>query len=313
MLNVDIIVNGTTYKVDEILMSASWSGSVTQVARKMEIEILSEISVPYGSQVNVKYEGKNIFKGVVFSYSENKKKKTLKITAYDRLIYLLKNQAYYNWAKKTPEAIMKQVCTDFGLPVGHVETGGTTLDYICDGSNLYDALMKVYTIAARKNGKKYTLQMVNDKVSMILSGQHTNIPIYSTGHLEDVNFNGSIENMVNKVLVIDEKGKKVGNAANNDWTKKYGTLQKVVKQSSEEKVSASSHLEGADEKLSVTTFGNPSLISCWKTYLGVRKEDGSVDPISGDYFIEQDTHTFKNNVYQCKLVLRKNTIMDYKD
>lgn len=82
----------------------------------------NQISIPEGSSVELAVDGVNMFKGYVFTASQNRDGE-VEYTAYDQLRYLKANASYVFEAMTLPQ-IIQQIAADFGLTCGTlVDTG----------------------------------------------------------------------------------------------------------------------------------------------------------------------------------------------
>lgn len=82
----------------------------------------NQISIPEGSSVELAVDGVDMFKGYVFTASQNRDGE-VEYTAYDQLRYLKANASYVFEAMTLPQ-IIQQIAADFGLTCGTlVDTG----------------------------------------------------------------------------------------------------------------------------------------------------------------------------------------------
>ena len=76
----------------------------------------NQISIPEGSSVELAVDGVDMFKGYVFTASQNRDGE-VEYTAYDQLRYLKANASYVFEAMTLPQ-IIQQIAADFGLTCG---------------------------------------------------------------------------------------------------------------------------------------------------------------------------------------------------
>jgi prophage tail gpP-like protein len=211
-----ILVNSEGKKdITQLASRIVWSGEYSQVARRMEVTLASSPEDYYLPKAPVSagnalllYEGTAVlFSGYVFSKEKSYKGNSMLVTAYDGAIYLLKNEAAYNFKKTTAEGIAQKICKDFGLPAGSFVKTGIVQSFISIGDSLYDIIMKAYTKAAQQNGKKYILMMVDGKLTVMERGLPAIDYILENGKdLTDSTYTESIESMVNTVKIVNEVG-----------------------------------------------------------------------------------------------------------
>ena len=201
--------------VTNLVVTATWSGSYKQTARKLQFTIatsptdyyLRTVNISAGQQVKFSDQGKKLFSGFIFTKEKSYKGNEISITAYDGSIYLLKNKGAYNSKGMTAEALAQKICSDFGISVGQMAKTGVIQSKIFIGDTLNDIIMTAYSKAASQNGKAYIMLMINDKLCVIERGSfvidHT---LTNQKELSNSRYSESIEDMVNKVQIVNEIG-----------------------------------------------------------------------------------------------------------
>lgn len=212
--------------VTNLVITVTWSGSYKQTARKLQFTIatsptdyhLRSVNISVGQQVKFYDQDKKLFCGFIFTKEKSYKGNQISITAYDGSIYLLKNKGAYNFKGMTAETIAQKICSDFGLSVGQMAKTGVIQSKTFISDTLNDIIMTAYSKAASQNGKAYIMLMINDKLSVIERGSfvidHT---ITNQKELSDSRYTESIEDMVNKVKIINEVGSTSSSKA-VDWS-----------------------------------------------------------------------------------------------
>ena len=117
--------------------------------------------------------------------------------------------------------------------------------------------------------------------------------------------------MVNQVVIVDENDKVLQTLKNEDDIKQFGLCQTMLKQSKEDLTAQAKRLleDGREEqKITVQNLGNPKYL----TGDAVVVKD-TVTGLSGLFWIDSDTHSWKNGLYQNKLTLNFRNLMDEKD
>lgn len=83
-------------------------------------------------------DGTGIFYGYVFKCGW-KEDGIVSVTAYDQMIYLKRNMETYVFEDQTCDAIISQICADFGIATGALESGGYSIpSLVADGQTLLD-------------------------------------------------------------------------------------------------------------------------------------------------------------------------------
>lgn len=237
MPKVFVYQDNKTTDITDYVSTIALSGSKTEVARKLSLAIVNSVIDYYTQDFYIKNgsmlklvddDNKVIFNGFVFLNERAGKASTVTVTAYDRLIYLLKSKAVYNFKNKTAEQIAQTICTHFKIEHGNLAATGIKQSFIANNKTLYDIIMQAYTGASKQNGKKYIPRMKDDKLDVIEIGSSTSqLVLEDSVNLTDSGYSESIENMVNRVKIYDDKGNIINNIENAEWIRKYGVLQGI--------------------------------------------------------------------------------------
>lgn len=294
----------------------SWRGGKTEVARRLEIGTLNSVLDKFttnlyinnGSLLKLIDNDKVLFEGFVFFNDKSSKASAVYVTAYDRLIYLLKSKEVYNFKNKTADDITKLICNQFKIPIGSIAKTGVTQSFIANRKSLYDIIMQAYTGASSVTGKKYMLRMLDGKLNVVEVGAVTSTFLLSDeSNIIDSGYSESIENMVNRVKIYDDKQNYVGVVENTEWIKKYGVLQGVYNKEKDKnaQIEAKALLEGIRTDITVEALGNIEYV----TGNGVHVKDIATG-LTGLFYIESDNHTWQNGQHIVRLILKFEKFMD---
>lgn len=308
------VLAGTT-DITQLVSNLTWSGDLGQAARKVEFSYIQSDYIPktnvsLGNQVKVFYNSKEIFRGFVFYKEIDTENDTVRITAYDGLIYLLKNKATYNFKNITAEAITRKVAQDFGIQVGSLASATLRQKLIVERETLYDIIMKAYTNESKDTGKKYMPLFREGKLNIIEKGKTVvSYVLSSAENISNVTYSESLENMINRVKIYDENGKYIGKVENSEWIKAYGILQDVYTKEKNKNAYtvAKNMLKGIEKTLNIRALGNVECI----TGMAVKVKDKATG-LTGLFYIDSDTHTFENGQHMMDLTLNFVNIMDEK-
>ena len=114
----------------------------------------SGISIPEGSSVELAVDGVKMFKGYVFTASQNRDGE-VEYTAYDQLRYLKANASYVFEAMTLPQ-IIQQIAADFGLTCGTlVDTGYAFPCLIKENTSCLDIIFGALSETIYMTGKIY--------------------------------------------------------------------------------------------------------------------------------------------------------------
>ena len=186
---------------------------------------------------------------------------------------------------------------------------GITITNPCVKKTGYQVIQSSYTAAARKNGKKYQLMMTEvNRVSVIEKGQDSGVILTGDSNLSDATYKTTLQNLVNKVLITNQKGTVVGIVEDTESQAAYGTIQKVLEQEEGKDAAAEAKnlLHGSDPSATVT--GIPDDIRAMAGYaLLVQEEETG---LIGQFFIESDSHKYSNGESTMSLTLAFQNLLD---
>lgn len=312
-----------TYDITQVVSTITWSGSVSQAARTIEISVLHapdddnikklKLNLAAGDAIKVHEQNELIFYGQIQTAKKTGETGTVTYTCYDLLNHLLKSTGVYNFSNTTPEQITKKICADLQIKTGKItETKAPIRKLIVDGDNFYDIIMKAYTKASRQTGKKYICRMDGTKLSVQIKGKKVkNFVLAQKQNITGAEYEETIENMVNVVRIYDEQGVQVGEVRNKKWVEKYGVFQGAYKKENgiNEKSAAKEMLRGTEKKVSVEGINGD--LNCIAGN-GVKVYDSSAG-LHGLFWIDSDTHTWENGIHTMNLELNFKNIMDSKE
>ena len=321
MLKLLVKNSNGTVDVNELAPTITWSGDYQQCARTLEFELLSsptDKSIPVvkcalGDAISFYQDNTELFEGWAFSREKNTDGSTIDITAYDRGFYLNKDESSYKFTNTTPEAVTRKVAADFGIPVGEIATTGFRFNRNFLGETLYGIIETAYTLASRKNGKKYHIVFRGPRLCVVEKTVTSSTLIIEGGsNLMDATMLESVEGMVNQVAIYDKNDKLVKTIKNAEAIQLYGLMQNYLQQAEGEDTAAK-----AQKLLNDNNVQQTITVNCLGNIANVT--GGTVvvhEPYTGLYglfYIDSDTHTWKNGMYFNKLTLNFKNIMDEKE
>ena len=309
------------YNITPLIAGVTWSGSKNQASRKLEISIAYS---PFDSN----FEGFTPELGdIVYFYPDGEKKAAFlgKITttsqaagpgttsagASDFMASLLKSNVTLRFKNKAPEYIARYILNYLGVNVGTIAKTGVKLSkMIFDGENAYGAIMKSYYKAAKKVKKKYKPFMDGTNFCIGESGKDSGVTLKLGTNVTATSFERSAEDIVNRVVVFDEDGKRVGVFEEKESEKNFGIFQDVVSLSSGESAAQASAaaFKRPTKEAKVDALGNIKCIS-GRTVKLFDPQTG----LTGKFIIENDTHSFSNGMHTMSLDLAFENIMEGGD
>lgn len=313
--------NNKDYDITPMVDGITWSGDYKQAARTLDFDLLyptNDINVSnktivpeVGDYITFNVDGKEVFRGIVWTVDVTENNQFIQVNCYDIAVYLTKSSLAYNLKGIAPEATAKKVCDDLKLPIGTFEAGGVTYNDCALGKTGYDMIMAGYTEAMKKNNNKYMIRAELGKINVIKKGV-VKVPIEldSKVNVFNAQFNETLDGMVNKVIVYDETGAIKHTEENTQWQNAYGILQSAISyQEDEDNVAlAKKALKDTTKKCSVEGFGDVRAITGNAITLKVPHTK-----LTGLFYIDNDTHNWKNETYTMSLTIAFENLMDEVD
>lgn len=296
--------------ITDYVSSMSWGGSKSQMARKLELRIVNAPLDPNVQKLEIALadpiylfedDGKTeLFRGFITEREASSLTGTVSYVAYDILFYTLKSTATYNFSGKTAEAITQMVCGDLEIPVGSVASTGISQKLIVQNKTIYDIISEAYAQATEQSKKEYIILARKGKLCVErVGGIVCEIELAEDSNIISSKYKESITNMVNKVKIYDGEGNPVG-MVQNDKDLKYGVFQQVYtkEEGKDATTTAKSMFKGVEKTFTLECVNFNGAI----TGAGAIVRDSSTG-LSGDVWIEADTHTYSNGVATMSLTV----------
>lgn len=313
---------GTIYDITNACARIIWKGSASEAARSVDFDY---INAPYDNTVNLPgistgdyisledtKEGE-IFFGQIFGVEKSSQIGTITFTAYDMMKHLLESTGQYNFKNLTAEAIASQVCADIQVPIRHLHpTGVNIASMICDKMKMYDIVMSAYTKAHRITGDKYFAMIYKRglgvyKTEWVVKG----FTLSEDSNIYSSSISERMDDIKNKVLIFDDKGKQIGEVKDDGSVKKFGIFQEIY--SKEEGIDPTIGAKNLlkvkpTQAIKISAIGDINCLSCYF----VEVKDIATN-LSGKYWISSDSHTFENGTHKMELEIKFDSLMDTKD
>ncbi len=309
------------YDISEAVESISWSGNILSAARSVEFVLLNDpydpgLQVPdicTGDYISLSDEDTEMFYGQIFGIEKSTAIGTITYTAYDMMKNLLESTGRYNFKNKTPEAIAAQVLADIEVPYNNLEVTGINIkSMICDSISYYDIILGAYTQAYRMTGKRY-LPMIWQREFGIWPAVYTvgNFTLSDETNITDASISESMDGIKNVVKIYDDKGKQVGEVADEPSTYLYGIFADTyeVEKGVDPTTAAKNMLKiSPTQNITITAIGNKNCLSGYSVAV-----NDAATGLSGKYWIKSDKHTWQGETYTMDLELSFEQLMDEKD
>lgn len=309
---------GQSFDITNAVTKIEWSGSASQAARQLSFDY---VNAPYdsfalptvstGDVVSFSYgqEGE-VFYGQIFGTEKSAAVGTITYTAYDMMKNLLESTGQYNFKNITAEDIAAQVCADAQFPIRFLEpTGINIASMLCDDMSLYDIIMAAYTKVHEVTGNKYFPMIYKRGLGIyrtwwVVKG----ITLADNANLMDATIEETMDEIVNRVKIYDDKGAQIGEAKDDGSLALFGTFQKIYRQEEGvDPVTAANNMLHTQptQSLKVNAVGDINCLSCY--FVEVHE---AITGLSGRYWISSDKHTFENGAYTMELELKFDALMD---
>lgn len=301
------------------VQSVEWSGAKHKAPRSVVAKILSttkgmhqKTNLKEGNGIVFLWKEQELFRGTLFR-QEISKNGTLIITAYDNLVYLIKNTDSYVFTSQKASDILKRICSDFQIQMGQIsDTGYVIPSLVCPSKTLYDMVMTALLSTYEQTGKRFYLYSKEGKVNLAKRSDNTNKWVIEDGaNLVDYSFTSSIEDTKTKVKLEtgEEKATIIATAENKSLQEMFGVLQYYEKVP--EELNKAQLQQRADQILKDKgkihrsfdlsgVLGLTDVISGGVVYV-IAQELG----IKKAYYIDADTHVFEGNKHLMDLVLNE--------
>ncbi|WP_227839615.1 NlpC/P60 family protein [Clostridioides sp. ZZV15-6597] len=311
------IKNGSIYDITDIVDKVSWSGDYKSPSRTLEFSIIQssfdvnfqQIDIPIASTICFYLDEKELFRGMIINRSKDSSSNEISFVSKDMGFLLTQSEVSYNFKDKLVEDIAKQVFAENKLAVGTIAKTNVKYTKMFIGVNGYDTIMSAYTEASKKTKKKYMIEANLDKFNVIEKGTVTLSVMFEEGfNIINTTFSESMENVKNKVIVVDQYGSKISEKIDNEIFKEVNVImQKVIQKQENQDVDVDSEFKGIEKSCSLKGYGDVSCI----TGRGVKVKD-SYTKLVGLFYIDTDKHTWQNGEYQIELELNFQNLMDEK-
>ncbi|MDF2935273.1 MAG: hypothetical protein K0Q90_646 [Paenibacillaceae bacterium] len=315
--------NGKQSDLTALVQRITWSGSIQEAARKLEVELSVSATDSWVRAPSVDLAdmlmlfsdgGGELFRGYIFGKSKTLAGNALSLNAYDGMIYLIKSELSRQFQEITAEQVAGAVCKELGVLAGNMAGTGIPQSFPHLGKTGYEAIMTAYTTASRLNGKRYMPRMGRGKLDVVEKGSIVaKRKLQASVHILDSSYGEDLEDMVNTVLLTDEKGNPIGTVSRPDWVSSYGTLQRVYQQEEgkDSATIADGLLQDVSRSASLQVMGgNDALDLIAGNAVQVRE---SYTGLNGLFYIDEDTHTFENGQHMVSLELNFRNVMDEQE
>ncbi len=241
--------------------------------------------------------GRIWFDGIIVTEERSESGITMQNMAYDYAWYLRsKAMGVY---KGSPGTVAAMVCGENGIPCGSIYDPGGEVEIISTGEKSISQVVKEAYEGADAHIYMEGTSLCIEKYGAVLAGIVT-----GDDYVTDGSYKSSIENMVNKVVLLDAADQPVGEVSNG--MEQYGTIRDAYKISGSELdplAEAEKLLKGIEESGKIVVKGYPD----FQTGKAVIVEKVN-SKIRGRFVIISDSHTIRDAEHTATLGLRFDTV-----
>lgn len=319
MSDVSLILykSGDTYDISGLAESIKWKGRKGSAARSVSISLLDDtsgmnnavsgIDATRGDKLIYNYKGKELFRGIIMSQQQSENRK-MPITAYDNGIYLANNKDTFVYENKTVHDIFIDVCKRFEIKYSSVaKTSYKIPELTKSKTTAWDAIMDAVSQDFKATGTKYYVHSSKGVLSLVKRKENILQWVLESGkNIISYNYKKSIEDIKTRLKIYSDEDKVFAVRKNTELEKKIGIFQEIEKKDddlSEAKLNEQinetlSEISSPEISLDIEAFGIPEVISGTGVYV-IIDELG----IKRTFYVDEDTHTFKDGSYTMNLKL----------
>lgn len=298
-----MIIIADNIDISSYVGTITWSGDISQMARKLAFDYLytdlsqdvTQIEISVGSRVLMYSDsGILLFDGIVISeeFDESDIKKSIQAADY---AFYLKSEVYGQF-KGTPHHVTATVLAMFGIEAGQMPEDAGEVSLLATGDKtIYQIITEAYEAAGSRvyihmTGTVLNIEKIGSRPAGMVSGDDSVI---------SARYKSSMENMINRVAVINASSSLITNADSEDT--KYGIIQKVYKHDSKDKdmmAEAMKLFKSLENSGSVSVRGDTGYTAGRSVI--VEKVNSR---IKGLFNITSDNHTFSSGQHTANLTL----------
>ena len=298
---------GEIVEVTDLVTQMTWSGNMTQAARRLEFSYVQsatdanirKVRLDCGYTISLKDGGNEIFRGNVYAFESDREKSLVKVTAFDNIYVANRSKLSRKIEETTAESVTRSVCKEAGIKIGNLAYTGVAVNFIAHGKTARQIIETAYEEAGKQTGKKYFIVMKSDYLNVIEKGVASGVTLDSSVNMTGSIYKKSIENLVNRADIADGEGNNTQTGAyDEDSVSKYSMIIDTLKTQKDKDMAAEAKaaLSKPEREGTVTALGNVKAI----TGYSVTVKDAN---LNGRFIIKSDTHNFSGGSHIMKLTL----------
>lgn len=312
-----IIIKGEQgYDVTQLVEQAKWKGRKGSSSRTLDVTLIDDdgykharsgIDVEQGHHCIFSYDGVELFRGIIMSQTQTQAKK-LQFTAYDNGIYLANNKDTFCYENKTASEIFQDCCARFNLPVGEVAKCSYKIPELTKSkTTAFDAIADALSLDFDATGIRHYVASDKGKLNLLTRRENILQWVIEVGqNLTSYSYSRSIEDIKTRVKMVSKEGTTVAEKSNAELEKRIGIFQEIDQPDESltaaqvnDLIASIMEEKGTPQRtLSVEAVGIAEVISGIGVYIIIPELE-----ISRTFYVDEDTHTFKDNEHTMSLKL----------
>ena len=317
--------NSTTGSDISMLVSiVKLTGRKGSSARSIEVTLLDDdsrgikrinLNLLKGYRCIFTWDGKELFRGVIFKKTHSSDKKAT-YKAYDFGIYLANNKESFSYENYTLTDVFINICGRFGIRYSYAYQTSYILPTISKSKkSAWDALCDAMSKQYEGTGNRYYIDADKDYLRLMRRKDNIKQWVIEPGkNLISFSRSVSIEKTKTRYKLYSSEDTVTAWTIDNGLEASLGIMQDVEitrdtlteAQAIERTKEKLKQLVRAEETIKVEAIGIPDIISGVAVYV--------IIPYLGlnqTYYVDADTHTFKDNEHKMALTLNKFNDSEY--
>lgn len=305
---------GKARDISALTVTTSWSGSVDQVSREVSATLAvprdGSVELPElaeGAALTLRSGGESLFTGQLLSVTTSSQDSLVDLSALDNGRFLVGNQGFYKFTSAAPETALATLARDFGIPVASLAATGVRVSRKFVGVALDRIARTLYALAGEKTGRRYLVRCTGDgRLEVVERPESPSFAIASTMSVVNT---WDISGLSNSVAIRSETGGLIRRLDDAASVALNGRLEQVLTQGDGEDLSDQARAiltdNGLQQRLTVEILGDIRLRAGEAVEL---RDTGS--GVSGLFWIDEDTHTWKKGQHFTRLTLNFRNLFD---
>lgn len=303
-----------TRDLTQLVQSMTWSGSRRQTARELSVSLavpkdgsVDPPALEEGAVLTLRQEGEPLFTGPLLSPTTDSQSVVVDLAALDNGRFLVGNEGWYKFTNAAPEAAVRAIAGDFGIPVGALAATGVTVSRKFAGIALDQIVRTLYNLAGEQTGKRYLARFNGSgALEVVEKPSAASLIISSTMGVTNT---WDIRDLQNSVAIYSRTGSLIRREQDAASRETNGRLEHVIIQKDGEDAGAEAQAwlqdHGLQQTVTAQVQGDRRLITGNAVIL---RDTGA--GAAGLFWIDSDTHSWKNGQYYTKVTLNFRNLTD---